>query len=125
MRSILFIILVCSAGCSLFRKTSKTNSNAAQSSTKQLEASQLILKKAEKETQIFTYWNDSGFYQVQYIKEQIDEAKSAKLIEEDKQEAKQASSTKKMEPVATWIYLVILLVLLACYMIFKRFLAFG
>ncbi len=92
---------------------------------KQMEAKQLILKKAGKETQIFTYWNDSGFYQVQYIKEQIDQAKSGKVIAEEKKEAKQTTSTKKIESVASWIYVLMLLLLIGCYLIFKRFFSFS
>lgn len=125
MRVLFLIVACCFFSCSLFRKTNKTTANATQSSVKQMEANQLILKKAGKETQIFTYWNDSDFYQYQYIKEQIDQAKSGKVIAEEKQESKQTINTKKTEPVAPWIYVLMLLVLIGCYLIFKRFFSFG
>ncbi|WP_316817980.1 hypothetical protein [Pedobacter nyackensis] len=64
MKNILLLILFCLSGCGVFKKTSKTNATATQSSTNQLESTQLVLKNADKETRTFTYWNDSGFYQI-------------------------------------------------------------
>lgn len=73
----LLIIMLSLASCALFKKTSKAVSS--QSSIKQMEMSEFLLKQANKETQIITYWNDSGFYQIQSIKERVDEAKSKQV----------------------------------------------
>ncbi|SMC70392.1 hypothetical protein [Pedobacter africanus] len=67
------------SSCGLFKKTSKTTTSYAQSSAKEIEQRQLVLKSANKETQIFIYWNDRGFYQFRHIKEKIDQAKSGQL----------------------------------------------
>ena len=112
MKKILFAsVLICFAGCAFFRKSTRTNAGATQTSTNQLESSQLVLKSAGKETRIFTYWNDSGFYQYQNIKEQVDQAKLTDLKTEQKLQAKQKIVTKKTEPLNVWIYVVILMVL--------------
>lgn len=108
-------------GCALFNKTSKTTTTDKQSSEKQLESSRLLFKTANKETQIFTYWNDSGFYQIQNIREQIDLAKTDRLKSAEKQQTKQEHIQKKMEPLMSWIYIPIFIGLLAGYWFFRRF----
>jgi|GEM_PF-554740 len=106
MKTILFVVVVvCLAGCALFRKTSKTIDRATHSSSKQLESTELILKSTGKETQIFTYWNDSVLYQYQHINEQIDLAKSGKLNTRENQQAKQSVTVKKSMPVKVLIYI--------------------
>ncbi|TCC99548.1 hypothetical protein [Pedobacter hiemivivus] len=121
MKGILIVMVICLFGCALFNKTSKTATTDKQSSEKQLESSQLLFKTANKETQIFTYWNDSGFYQVQNIREQIDLAKTDKLKIEEKQEAKQETIVKKTEPLKMWDYGLICISLVASYLVFRRF----
>jgi len=108
-------------GCALFNKTSKTTTKDKHSSEKQLESSQLLFKTANKETQIFTYWSDSGFYQVQNIKEQIDMAKTDRLKTEEKQEAKQETIVKKTEPLRFWVYGLVGISAVVCYWVYRRF----
>ena len=121
MKNTLFaIVLICFSGCTLFRKTSKSNAVVAQSSINQLESSQLVLKNAGKETQIFTYWNDSGFYQYQHIKEQVDQARLNNLKAEEKQQAKQTVVTRKTEPVSTWVYVMVFIAFVVCFLIFRK-----
>ncbi|MDR6783330.1 hypothetical protein ABIE26_000182 [Pedobacter africanus] len=96
-----FIIL---SGCALFKKTNKITTKDVQSSSKQMESSQLILKRADKETRVFTYWNDSSFYQFQQIKEQGEQAKSGKLRTQEKQQSKQQDKIKKIEPNKFLVY---------------------
>lgn len=115
MKKIFIIILFCLSGCALFKKTSKSSSHNSHKSINQLEASQLVLKTADKETQIFTYWNDSGFYQFQQIKEQIDQAELSKLKKENKEETQQKVTMKTTEPLNIWIYVVVLLGVLGLY----------
>lgn len=113
MKNILLLILFCLFGCGVFKKTSKTTSSTTQSSTNQLESSQLVLKSAGKETQVFTYWNDSGFYQFQHIKEQVDETKSDDLKTMEEQKMGQITTVKESEFLKNWIYGIILIVLIA------------
>lgn len=119
MKTTLFMILLLCAGCALFNKTSKTSDVAKQSSINQLESTQLVLKSVDKETQIFTYWNDSGFYRLEQIRERADQAKSDKLKTIEKQEAKQAMVTKKREPLNTWIFVLIVIVA-AAWLFYKK-----
>ncbi|TKC62498.1 hypothetical protein FBD94_09795 [Pedobacter hiemivivus] len=121
MKAILIVMVICLFGCALFNKTSKTTTTDKQSSEKQLESSQLLFKTANKETQIFTYWNDSGFYQVQNIRERIDLAKTDRLKTEEKQVAKQETIVKKTEPIQTWIYGLVCISVVVCYLVFRRF----
>lgn len=120
MRCLIVILVLCFSACTVFRKTNKEMANAVQLSNKHIEANQLILKKAEKESQIYTYWNDSGFYQLQIIKEGVAQAESGSLKIEKKEEAKQSIDIKKHEPVTSWIYAVILLLMLSCYLLLRK-----
>lgn len=120
MKGILIVIVLCLFGCALFNKTSKTSVTDTQSSTKQLESIQLLLKNAGKETQIFTYWNDSGFYQYQLIKEQSNERASAQLKVTEKQVSKEKQISKKSEPVKVWGYILLLIALCGIYFFVKK-----
>lgn len=121
MKRIAFIILMfCMAGCALFKKTSKTTVKNSRSFLKQSEQNQLILKRADKETQVFTYWSDSGFYQFQNIKEQIDQAKLKQGRAMEKQESKQETSVKKKEPVKIWAYTALIVILCLIFLIYKK-----
>ncbi|MNL03486.1 hypothetical protein D3C87_1240250 [compost metagenome] len=104
MKWICFFAVVLMTSCNLFKNTSKTNTSNGQSSAKQIESSQLILKSANKETQVFTYWDDSSFYQLQNIKEHIDLAKSGQLKTQEKQKIEQETLIRKSEPAKLWIY---------------------
>lgn len=119
MKNILLLILFCLFGCGVFKKTSKTTATAVQSSTSQLESSQLVLKNADKETQVFTYWNDSGFYQIQDIKERVSQAKSGKMSLEESQRAKQEVKLKEAEPLHNWLYMGIIIAALMCYILYR------
>lgn len=91
-------------GCAMFQKTAKTNNMAKQLSTTQLESAQLVLKHVGKETQIVTYWSDSGTYQYQHIKEELNQAKSERLIAEEKDKFEKQINTKMVEPVNKLVY---------------------
>lgn len=121
MKTIVFMIILFCSSCALFNKTSKTTASAKQSSTNQLESSQLVLKSVDKETQIFTYWNDSGIYRLEQIRERSDQAKSDKLKTLEKQQAKQTIVTKKTEPLNTWIFVLIILLAVGC-LLYKKIL---
>jgi maltose-binding protein MalE len=115
MRWVIFIIallylLMAFMGCNLFKKTTKSTSSNAQSTAKQADVSQLILKTANKETQIFTYWKDSALYQYQNIKEHIEEAKSSAVKVKEEEMVKRQRTIKKAEPARVWVYIGVLLV---------------
>lgn len=120
MKNTLLLILLCLFGCGIFKKTSKTSSTATQSSNNQLESTQLVLKNADKETQLFTYWNDSGFYQVQYIKEQVDQVDAAYQNKKEEQSTRNELSTKKVEPVKTWLYVGGILVVIGLFFVYFK-----
>jgi len=119
----LFIILLtcCLYSCALFQKTSKTKSADVQSSKTKLESSQLVLKSLGKETQVFTYWNDSGIYQYQHIREQIDQAEVTDTKKAENQYAKQTVTTKKDEGLRSWVYFTLIILLLGCYFFVKKY----
>jgi len=114
----MIVLFIC--GCALFKKTSRTSDITKKSSINQLESRQLVLRNAGKETQIFTYWNDSGFYQYQLIKEQSRERSSAQLKVEEKQVSKEKNVSKKSEPVKVWGYMGLFLLLLAGFIFYKK-----
>lgn len=120
-RTLIVISILFLFGCGLFNKTSKTTTTDKHSSEKQLESSQLLFKTANKETQIITYWNDSGLYQIQNIREQIDMAKTDRLKTEEKEEAKQETIVKKTEPLRFWIYGLVCIGAVVCYWVYRRF----
>lgn len=121
MKTILFVmVMVCFAGCTLFRKTSRTSAVATQSSISQLESSQLVLKSSGKETQVFTYWNDSGFYQFQYIKEQVDQSGLASISLAESQRSKSAVLVKEAEPIIKPFYIGLGVLLVVCLLVYNR-----
>ena len=119
MKYIALIITLFMCSCSLFKKTSRSSDITKKSSLNQLESSQLVLKNIGKETQIFTYWNDSGFYQYQLIKEQSKEQTATQLKSKEVQDLKEKNTSKKSDPVRIWGYVVILVVLCLGYFIYK------
>lgn len=107
--TLLFIsLLLCS--CSLFKKTSKTKDVTAQSSGSQLKYDQLVLKHADKETQIFTYWTDTGIYQFQHIKEQRSQSKSDQVVTSKQDAVKHAVIHKNEASVFAWILVVVAII---------------
>lgn len=121
MRYIALVITLFMYSCSLFKKTSRSSDVTKKSSLNQLESSQLVLKNIGKETQIFTYWNDSGFYQYQLIKEQSKEQTATQLKSKEIQDVKEKQTSKKSEPVRLWGFVVsvVVLCIIACFWIKK------
>lgn len=125
MNKILLVVMycigiLCLSGCGIFKKTNKERSKIIQSATNQLEASQLVLKSADKETQVFTYWNDSGFYQYQQIKERVDLAKTGKIAIEEKKEVTEKHFLKQTQPVSTWLYVGAIALLFVAVFLYRR-----
>lgn len=118
--TLLFLSLLCCSGCALFKKTSKSSNVTTQSSKNQLESSQLVLKQVGKETQTFTYWTDSGFYQYQLIKERSKESESTDLTTKEAMTYKKKQTAKQSEPLKFWVYLGLLLVMLGFLFYIRR-----
>ncbi|RZM22603.1 MAG: hypothetical protein EOO88_28905 [Pedobacter sp.] len=106
----LFPIILLS-GCSLFRKTSKITASATFDLSKQTEAQTLDLKTKLKETQRYSYWEDSIFHQYEVIREQIDQSKASNVKTQENQETKQDQVLKESKPAESWVFLIILVVL--------------
>ena len=118
---IIFLLLaMLTESCNLFKKTSKTSNIGSYTASKQLETNMLVLKNADKETQIFTYWNDSGLYQFQHIKEQVGLAKTINLAAKEKQNDKTEIHAKQTEPIRYWIYIGMGLMAIGCYVLLKK-----
>lgn len=109
------------SGCALFRKSSKTTTKETEQASKKTELQEFVLKSANKETQVFTYWNDSGFYQYQHIKEQVDQAGGERLTIQEEERATKALLQKESEPVRTWVYAGIALVVMFVWGVYKRY----
>ena len=115
---ILLILLLSS--CALFKKSMKSSSTNSFDLSKQTEANQLALTTTQKETQIYSYWKDSMFYQYEVIREQVDQAKAGTVKTLENQEAKQERSIKESQPIDVWIYAGIILGIIWFILIFKK-----
>lgn len=120
MKTTLFVIVLFFFSCALFRKTERKTDLATKSSLNQLESTQLVLKNVGKETQIFSYGNDSGFYQYQLIKEVSQESASSQLKAENKQDSKEKLTDRRSEPVKIWVYIGGFLVLCGGFVLVKK-----
>lgn len=98
------VTLMISQSCSLFKKTTKTTVNDSQSSLKSSDFKWLNIKTANKETNVFTYWDSGMVYQYQNIREQVDQAESAGLKITDEAITKKNLVVKESKPPVLWIY---------------------
>ena len=97
-------LLIHLTGCMLFKKSSKATLQNRSDSSSQSYLERISLKTANKETNIYTYWNDSAAFQFQHILENVDEAKLSSLSNKENQVTKQNQTIKKTEPPDLWIY---------------------
>ncbi|WP_316814086.1 hypothetical protein [Pedobacter heparinus] len=104
----------------MFKKTTRTTHKESQSSSKQTEANMLILKNTNKETQIYTYWTDSGFYQFKYIKEQVALNKTGQLKSLAKANEETKIATKQTEQVKLWIYFGVAVAVFGLYLVYRK-----
>lgn len=117
---IVLYFMLCILSCSLFKRTTKSTSAATFDLSKQVQENHLLLTTKQKETQIYSYWKDSIFYQYQLIKEQVEQTKAGTVKTREKQEAKQEQITKESRPIEVWIYAGIVLGIIGFVLIFKR-----
>ena len=120
MKTLYIIIIVLLSSCSLFKKTTKTTNSASFDLSKQTEAHRLELQTAQKETQIYSFWKDSIFYQYAMIKEKVDQARAGTLKVQENQEATQEKAVKESQPMEIWIYGITLLGIIGFALIFKK-----
>jgi hypothetical protein len=90
--------------CSLFKKTTKTTVNDTQSSSKFSDFNMLNIKTANKESNIYTYWDSGVVYQYQNIRERADQTESAGIKTTDELKTKKDVVVKESEPPVLWIY---------------------
>ena len=119
MKAILIVVMVLFSGCAMFRKSSKITTKETERASRKTELQEFILKSANKETQVFTYWNDSGFYQYQHIKEQVEQAGGERLTIQEEERATKALTQKESEPVRTWVYTGIALMVMCVWGAYK------
>ncbi|RYY13448.1 MAG: hypothetical protein EOO04_31860 [Chitinophagaceae bacterium] len=120
MKTIYLIIILLLSSCSLFRKTTKTTAAESFDLSKQTEMQTLDLKTSQKETQIYTWWKDSIFYQYEVIREQEDQTKAEKMNVLEKQGATQQYTTKERNPAEVLVYAGIILGIIGFVLIFKK-----
>ena len=101
---IVCLLLFLFNGCMLFKKSSKASLQNRSDSNSQSYLERVSLKTANKETNIYTYWNDSLIFQFQNIRENVDEAKLSALSNKENQVTKQEQTIKKTEPPDLWVY---------------------
>lgn len=101
---IVCLLLFLLNGCVLFKKSSKASLQNRSDSNNQSYLERVSLKTANKETNIYTYWNDSSIFQFQNIRENVDEAKLSALSNKENQVTKQEQTIKKAEPLDLWMY---------------------
>ncbi|MHA4893539.1 hypothetical protein ACXZ1K_02210 [Pedobacter sp. PWIIR3] len=107
------ICLVFLLRCAAFKKTSSVKTQESISADKQTEWQQLKLKTAVKETNVVTFNRDGTVYQQAYIKEQVDQAKLAKLKVEERLSAKSDQVEKLSRPESFWMVVIAALLIVA------------
>lgn len=120
----IMLFLLCCSGCNLFKSTTKKNATNTVTSASLAASSQLILRSANKETHVYTYWNDSSIYQYQLIKEQANESRTDKVKIEAQHQAKQQQSIKVSKPAKVWVYFGITLAIIVLYLLYRCFKGF-
>jgi len=100
MKVIVMISLMCLLGC----RTVKTTTKASEEMKRDVELNTVAVKAAQKETNTVTYWPDGQVYQLQNVKEQVDQTRLGRLDLKEKQVARQAEVVKQSEPWRIWVY---------------------
>lgn len=121
MLELVCLILALSAGCMLFKKNTKTAMENKLETNQHTYLERVNLKTANKETNIYTYWNDSSVFQYQNIRENIIEAKRSAVNTDEKQVMQQQEMMKKTEPPDLWVYGVALIVGIGVLILVVRF----
>lgn len=95
---VLYLMVVCFYGCKVFKQTARVE----HSSATQVEAAELLWKQADRERRIYSYWNDSGFYQFEVMRERLGEAKSGRITVKERQEDSAKFVKKEVKGWGIW-----------------------
>ncbi|TCC97244.1 hypothetical protein [Pedobacter hiemivivus] len=114
------LILLFLQSCNLLKKTTKTVVNDTQNSSKFSDFNMLNIKTADKETNIFTYWDSGVVYQYQNIRERVDQTESVDLKTTDQLTTKKDVVIKESEPPVLWIYAGIGLLLIGALIVYWK-----
>jgi len=120
MKGVLIVTVLFLSGCALFKHTSKSNAKETKQFSKEAEFREFVLKTGTKETQVFSYWNDSGFYQYRQIREQVDQSASRKLKTGEEALVKKELSDKKTEPSKIWVWFVVVIISIVWYLLYRK-----
>lgn len=115
------LVLMFCTGCILFKKSTKSTTENKSENQVQAYLERVNLKTANRETNIYTYWNDSSVFQYQNIRENIEEAKHNTVNKNEKQVTQQKETVKKTEPPDLWVYGVIVVVVIGVLILVVRF----
>jgi len=80
----------------------------------------LAVKAAQKEMNTVTYWPDGQVYQLQNVKEQVDQTKLGRLDVKEKRVAKQSEVKKESAPLRIWIYIGVGIAAIAAALIYLK-----
>jgi len=116
MKVIIMISLMCLLGC----RTVKTTTKASDEMKRDVELNTVAVRAAQKETNTVTYWPDGQVYQLQNVKEQVDQTKLGRLDVKEKRVAKQSEVLKQSEPLRIWVYLGVGVAVIAAVLIYLK-----
>jgi len=117
MKGLIMISLLCLLGC----RTVKTTTKASDEMKRDVELNTVAVKAAQRETNTVTYWPDGQVYQLQNVKEQVDQTQLGRLGLKEKQVAKQLEVKKESEPLRIWVYVGVGAVVIATVLIYWKF----
>lgn len=123
MKSTALIWMLCLMGCATMRKTDKTEHTARKEMEKQTYLDKVAITNAGKETQTFTWWNDSTVYQYQSVKEQTAEVKAERLAAKENTSVALKESKKHVHTVSILGIIALLCLMTVLFFAYKRFFA--
>lgn len=115
------LVLIFCMGCMLFKKSTKSTTETRSENQVQAYLERVNLKTSNRETNIYTYWNDSSVFQYQNVRENIEVTKHNTVNKNEKQVTQQKEMVKKTEPPDLWVYGVIVVVVVGVLILVVKF----
>jgi N6-adenosine-specific RNA methylase IME4 len=106
--------------CAMFKKTTKQTVKESQNTEKRYDYNLLTFKSANKETNIYTYWDNGMVYQYQNIRELTNETASVGIKTTEKASAKKDTVIKESKPAVLWVYTGIGILIIGTTMLYRR-----
>ena len=103
MRLIALLACLCLMGCSLFKKTIKTESVVSGKFEKVVDSRSLVLKTALRETNTLTYNPDGSLLQFQQIQEETAQSQAQQVLGTEHVTSKKELRVKESAPFRIWI----------------------